>query len=160
MALPKRHQLQFTPSSTFNPNTKYRRDCPPRSYPSVTSTPSEMSTPHEPGMGMWSSPVQHGLKPRPATIHETIFPGYCMPEEYNNGLPAWDSSTMPMQPTHDGLPHQYSIQQDFYGSNLGNSKRARSVTGVYFLADSLQMAGFKSPATMEVTCRTWILRCP
>ncbi|RDW83149.1 hypothetical protein BP5796_04640 [Coleophoma crateriformis] len=94
--------------------------------------------------GMWSSPAAPqpmARRPRPATIHETGF-SYCMPEEYTS-LPAWDSSTMPMQPMHneqhlhDGLPgdhhmHQdnhlhhdglsqtYSVHQDFYSTSVGN----------------------------------------
>lgn len=66
-------------------------------------------------MGMWSAPTPQSVsRPRPATIHETGF-SYCMPEEYPS-LPAWDSSTMPMQPLNDGLPQTYAVQQDFYPS--------------------------------------------
>jgi hypothetical protein len=73
-------------------------------------------------MGMWSAPTPQSVsRPRPATIHETGF-SYCMPEEYSS-LPAWDSSTMPMQPLNDGLPQTYAVQQDFYPSTSnGESK--------------------------------------
>lgn len=110
-----RQQIQ-TPSFTFSPNNKFRRDYPPRSFPAVTMNPSEMSMKTEAvGMGMWSAPTPQSVsRPRPATIHETGF-SYCMPEEYPS-LPAWDSSTMPMQPLSDCLPQTYAVQQDFYPS--------------------------------------------
>ncbi|KAB8296862.1 hypothetical protein EYC80_002273 [Monilinia laxa] len=112
-----RHSFQTQPSFTFNPNNKFRRDCPPRSFPSAsTMNPSEMSMKQEPiGLGMWSTttPPNSITRPRPATIHETGF-SYCMPEQNNYSLPAWDSSTMPMQPVHDGLPQSYAVHQDFY----------------------------------------------
>ncbi len=108
-----RQQIQ-TPSFAFNPNNKFRRDHPPRSFPAVTMNPNELSMKPEPvGLGMWSAtPPQTIQRPRPATIHETGF-SYCMPEEYTS-LPAWDSSTMPMQQLHDGLPQTYTVHQDFY----------------------------------------------
>ncbi|KAG0652022.1 Meiotic expression up-regulated 26 [Hyphodiscus hymeniophilus] len=116
-----RHQIS-TPSFTFNPNNKFRRDYPPRSFaaPPVSMNANEMSMKAEPvGLGMWSSPTPQPIKrPRPATIHETGF-SYCMPEEYTS-LPAWDSSTMPMQPLHhDGLPQTYAVNQDFYPPSVG-----------------------------------------
>lgn len=104
-----------TPSFTFNPNNKFRRDYPPRSFATpITMNPNELSMKTEPvGLGMWSSPAPQNVpRPRPATIHETGF-SYCMPEEYTS-LPAWDSSTMPMQQIHDGLSQTYAVQQDFY----------------------------------------------
>lgn len=120
-----RQQQMQTPSFTFNPNNKFRRDHPPRSFPAVTMNPNEMSMKTEAvGLGMWSSSTtpQNVTRPRPATIHETGF-SYCMPEEYNS-LPAWDSSTMPMQPINDGLPQTYSVQQDFYPpSTSGNESK-------------------------------------
>ncbi|KAA8568744.1 hypothetical protein EYC84_007739 [Monilinia fructicola] len=95
-----RHSFQPQPAFTFNPNNKFRRDCPPRSFPSTsTMNSSEMPMKQEP-IGL-------------ATIHETGF-SYCMPEQNNYSLPAWDSSTMPMQPMHDGLPQSYAVHQDFY----------------------------------------------
>ncbi|CAG8975782.1 hypothetical protein HYALB_00008223 [Hymenoscyphus albidus] len=118
-----RQQIQ-TPSFTFNPNNKFRRDYPPRSFPSVTMNPNELSMKSEPqGMGMWSSPTPPVTRPRPATIHESAFPlNYCMPEEFGQ-LPAWDSSTMPTQPIHDGLPQTYAVQQEFYpNTSNGESK--------------------------------------
>ena len=115
-----RHQIS-TPSFTFNPNNKFRRDYPPRSFapPPVTMNPNEMPMKAEPvGLGMWSSPTpQTVTRPRPATIHESGF-SYCMPEEYT-ALPAWDSSTMPMQQLHDGLPQTYTVNQDFYPPSSG-----------------------------------------
>ncbi|XMA08563.1 hypothetical protein WAI453_001354 [Rhynchosporium graminicola] len=108
-----RQQLQ-TPSFQFNPNNKFRRDDPPRSFPTATMNTNEMAMKSEAvGLGMWSSPTpQHVTRPRPATIHETGF-SYCVPEEYNS-LPAWDSSTMPMQPLNHGLPQTYTVHQEFY----------------------------------------------
>jgi len=116
-----RQQIQ-TPSFTFNPNNKFRRDYPPRSFPAVTMNPNELSMKTEAvGLGMWSGATpQTVTRPRPATIHETGF-SYCMPEEYTS-LPAWDSSTMPMQPMNDGLSQTYTVQQDFYPSTtVGNN---------------------------------------
>ncbi|KAG9233989.1 hypothetical protein BJ875DRAFT_28040 [Amylocarpus encephaloides] len=121
-----RQQIQ-TPSFSFNnPNNKFRRDYPARSFPSTTMNSNEMSMKTEPvGLGMWSSPTAPASRPRPATIHESAFPlNYCMPEEYGQ-LPAWDSSTMPTEPIiHDGLPRTYSVQPDFYPttSTCGESK--------------------------------------
>ncbi|KAM3077307.1 hypothetical protein ACMFMG_006657 [Clarireedia jacksonii] len=120
---PSRHSVPLPPSFTFNPNNKFRRDYPPRSFPSstVTMNPNEMSMKQESvGLGMWSTttPPHPTMRPRPATIHETGF-SYCMPEASNYTLPAWDSSTMPMQPMHDGLSHNYAVQQDFYPPSSG-----------------------------------------
>lgn len=117
-------QQIHTPSFAFNPNNKFRRDHPPRSFPAATMNPNELSMKADSvgvGMGMWSAtPPPTIQRPRPATIHETGF-SYCMPEEYTS-LPAWDSSTMPMQQMGDGLPH-YSVHQDFYpSSSHGDSK--------------------------------------
>ncbi|TVY22827.1 Meiotic expression up-regulated protein [Lachnellula hyalina] len=110
-------QIQ-APSYTFNPNNKFRRDFSPRPFSSVTMNPPELSVKTEPlGLGMWSSPTPPVSRPRPATIHESVFP-YSFSEEFNS-LPAWDSSTMPMQPVNDGLPQTYSVQQDFYPSTSG-----------------------------------------
>ncbi|CCD51107.1 hypothetical protein BofuT4_P023750.1 [Botrytis cinerea T4] len=78
--------------------------------------PNEMSMKQEPiGLGMWSTttPPNPTTRPRPATIHETGF-SYCMPEQGNYSLPAWDSSTMPMQPIHNGLSQDYAVHQDFF----------------------------------------------
>jgi hypothetical protein len=123
--IPSRHQIS-TPSFTFNPNNKFRRDYPPRSFATpVTMNPNELSLKTEPvGLGMWSLTAPQTVKrPRPATIHETGF-SYCMPEEYTS-LPAWDSSTMPMQQFHDGMPQTYAVQQDFYpSSSMGERKSA------------------------------------
>lgn len=125
-----RHQIS-TPSFTFNPNNKFRRDYPPRSFaapPPVTMNPNEMSMKTEAvSLDMWSSTTPQAIRrPRPATIHETGF-SYCMPENYD-GLPAWDSSTMPMQQLTDSIPQTYSVQQDFYPtSSVGERKLASSI---------------------------------
>ena len=113
-----------TPSFQFNPNNKFRRDYPPRSFPSTTMNPNEMSVKVEPvGLGMWSSPTPPVSRPRPATIHESAFPlNYCMPEEYGQ-LPAWDSSTMPAEHLHESIPQPFPVQQDFYPpTTSGESK--------------------------------------
>jgi len=91
--------------------------------------------------GMWSSPAsiptpQTARRPRPATIHESAFPQFCMSEDYNS-LPAWDSSTMPMQPINDGLPQTYSVQQDFYPSTMGERKYIYSMVDEKLGADCL-----------------------
>jgi len=113
LILNSRHQIS-TPF-TFNPNNKFRRDYPPRSFasPPASMNPNEMSMKVESaGLGMWSSPTQTVTRPRPATIHETEF-SYCMPEEYIS-FPAWDSSRMPTPQLHDGLSQTYAVNQDFY----------------------------------------------
>ncbi|CAL3964844.1 unnamed protein product [Diplocarpon coronariae] len=119
---PGHNQAQFcqqmqTPSFQFNPNNTFRRDHPPRSFPTFAVNPHEMSMNTEVvGLGMWPATTpqsaQRTQRPRPATIHETGF-AYCLPEEYSS-LPAWDSSTMPMQPLNDGLAQTYPAPQDFY----------------------------------------------
>jgi hypothetical protein len=45
-----------------------------------------------------------------------------MPDEYTS-LPAWDSSTMPMNGMGDGLNQTYTVQQDFYPSTSGAESR-------------------------------------
>lgn len=69
-------------------------------------------------MDMWSSPLAPPVsRPRPATIHEASF-SYCLPEEFN-GLPAWDSSTLPLQQTQNGYQQQgFNNQHDFYPSSI------------------------------------------
>lgn len=155
--LVSRQQIQ-QPSFTFNPNSKFRRDYPPRSVSAATMNPSESVKSEPVGLGMWSSPSvpQTVTRPRPATIHETGF-SYCMPEEYTS-LPAWDSSTMPMQQLHneqhmhhggmhsdqhlhhehqmhpDGLPQTYSVHQDFYPS-VGNSESPSAIERMYEISD-------------------------
>lgn len=94
---------------------------------------NEMGMKTEPvGLGMWSStpPPQIVQRPRPATIHEATGFQFCMPEEFNS-LPAWDSSTMPMQPFHDGMAQTYSVQPDFYPGPLnGDSESSWSHDGL------------------------------
>ncbi|QSZ30870.1 hypothetical protein DSL72_000428 [Monilinia vaccinii-corymbosi] len=132
----------FQPQSgfTFNPNNKFRRDCPPQSSPSASTMNSNeirMKQEHI-GLGMWSTmtPPNSITRPRPATIHETGF-SYCIPEQSNYSLPAWDSSTMPMQPMHSGLPQNYALHQDFYSPSSAeghelHQNHAISVSGKAF----------------------------
>lgn len=72
----------------------------------------------QPTQGMWTTPTSNGLRPRPATIHEGF--SYCMEESYD-GLPAWDSSTLPMQqqqqqhtPSDTVSSRPISVHQEFY----------------------------------------------
>lgn len=84
--------------------------------------PQEMSLKTETvPMGWPLQTPQTVTRPRPATIHETGF-SYCMPDEYTS-LPAWDSSTMPMNGMSDGLNQTYAVQQDFYPSTSGAESR-------------------------------------
>lgn len=110
------HQIS-TPSFTFNPNKKFRKDYPPRTFASeVTMSSAESS-----GVGAWSSPTPQTVRPsRPATIHEATF-SFCIPETLNS-LPAWDSSNIPLQSMNDGLPQAFTVQQDFYPS--GGERRS------------------------------------
>ncbi|KAJ8065457.1 hypothetical protein OCU04_006142 [Sclerotinia nivalis] len=135
-----RHSFHPQSSFAFNPNDKFRRDCPPRSFPSAsTMNPNEISMKREPiGLGMWSTttPPNPTTRPRPATIHETGF-SYCMSGQDNYSLPAWDSSTMPMQLMHDGLSQNYAIQHDYYSPSSGGERgshqnHAISVSGKAF----------------------------
>lgn len=68
--------------------------------------------------GMWTTPTSSGMRPRPATIHEGF--SYCMDEGYD-GLPSWDSSTLPMQqqqqqqtPSDTVSSRPISVHQEFY----------------------------------------------
>jgi len=62
--------------------------------------------------GVWTTPTSQGMRPRPATIHEGF--SYSMVEGYE-GLPSWDSSTLPMQHTpSDTMSRPISVHQDFY----------------------------------------------
>lgn len=71
----------------------------------------------QPPQGMWTTPTSNGLRPRPATIHEGF--SYCMEDSYDN-LPAWDSSTLPMQQHQQHTPSDtvssrpISVHQEFY----------------------------------------------
>lgn len=71
-----------------------------------------------PAQAMWTTPIAAGMRPRPATIHEGF--SYCMGEGYV-GLPAWDSSSLPLQqqqqqPTpSDTVPSRpISVHQEYY----------------------------------------------
>lgn len=114
-----RHLIQ-TPAF----NHKFRRDQPtPRSYPATMNSNEMSSTVKQEesmGLGMWpSTQTPQNRRPRPATIHETGF-SYCMPQEYSS-LPAWDSSTMPMQQSHEVHQQTYSVQPNYYQSSSENS---------------------------------------
>jgi hypothetical protein len=49
-----------------------------------------------------------------------------MPEEYTS-LPAWDSSTMPMQLLSEGFPQMYEVQQDLYSSSSIGERKPMSI---------------------------------
>lgn len=80
--------------------------------------------------GVWTTPTSQGMRPRPATIHEGF--SYCMGEGYE-GLPSWDSSTMPMQQTpSDTVSRPISVHQEFYPPTTmdnGRSPPARPSAG-------------------------------
>jgi hypothetical protein len=116
----RRRYVQI-PSFSFNLTNKFRRNQTSRSYPATPMEHPEISEPIETVVSnLWPTlPQQNSLRPRPATIHETGF-SCCLSGKYSS-LPAWDSSTMPMQSAH-GLPQMYSVQQDFYPtSGVSNS---------------------------------------
>ncbi|KLU83977.1 hypothetical protein MAPG_03026 [Magnaporthiopsis poae ATCC 64411] len=112
------HQIptqSFFPPSAGSADNKLRGDSStPR--PSTTASMSGSEMPKTEGMaqpqGVWSTPVSQGMRPRPATIHEGF--SYCMGEGYD-GLPAWDSSTLPLQQTPSDISSRpISVHQDFY----------------------------------------------
>ncbi|KAG7121792.1 hypothetical protein HYQ46_010786 [Verticillium longisporum] len=79
-------QQIHTPSFALQPNTTRftTRDHPPRSTPIVTMNGSELPVTSEAmsqpqSNGMWTTPVTHGMRPRPATIHE----GFSFPSTSN-----------------------------------------------------------------------------
>ncbi len=87
---------------------------PPRPPPIVTmnGTEAQIKTEGMPPQGVWTTPTTQGMRPRPATIHEGF--SYCMGEGYE-GLPSWDSSTLPMQQTpSDTVSRPISVHQEFY----------------------------------------------
>lgn len=71
-------------------------------------------------MGMWNTPSSHGLKPRPATIHE----GFTFPigEDYG-ALAQWDSSALPLQQLNSdamsrpGSVHSFHQPHGPYGNH-------------------------------------------
>ncbi|KAF4821401.1 Meiotic expression up-regulated protein 26 [Colletotrichum siamense] len=109
-------QQIHTPSFTFNPNNKFRRDVPPRTTPIINMNGNDMPVKQE-GVGapagVWTTPTSQGMRPRPATIHEGF--SYSMSDDYGT-LPSWDSSPLPMQQTpSDAMSRPVSVhQQDFY----------------------------------------------
>jgi hypothetical protein len=128
----RRHQIS-TPSFTFNPNNKFRKDYPPRSFASaVPMNSTELPLQSESPVGVWSSPTPHTGRPsRPATIHEATF-SFCVAEPFTS-LPAWDSSAMPMQQLGDGVSQTFTVQQEFFPSSVGERKSFPSMlfNGVY-----------------------------
>ncbi|WYZ40446.1 hypothetical protein EsH8_IV_000787 [Colletotrichum jinshuiense] len=110
-----RQQIQ-TPSFTFNPNNKFRRDVLPRTTPIINMNGNDMPIKQE-GVGapagVWTTPTTQGMRPRPATIHEGF--SYSMGDDFGT-LPSWDSSPLPMQQTpSDAMSRPVSVhQQDFY----------------------------------------------
>ncbi|KAK2064468.1 hypothetical protein LY76DRAFT_58968 [Colletotrichum caudatum] len=118
-----RHQIQ-TPSFTFNPNNKFRRDVPPRTTPMINMNGNDMPVKQE-GVGaptgVWTTPTSQGMRPRPATIHEGF--SYSLGDDYG-ALTSWDSSPLPMQQTpSDVMSRPVSVhQQDFYPvTNMENN---------------------------------------
>ncbi|KAF4783311.1 hypothetical protein HER10_EVM0008590 [Colletotrichum scovillei] len=109
-------QQIHTPSFTFNPNNKFRRDLPPRTTTIINMNGNDMPIKQE-GVGapagVWTTPTSQGMRPRPATIHEGF--SYSMGDDYGT-LPSWDSSPLPMQQTpSDAMSRPVSVhQQDFY----------------------------------------------
>ncbi|EXF75289.1 hypothetical protein CFIO01_12381 [Colletotrichum fioriniae PJ7] len=109
-------QQIHTPSFTFNPNNKFRRDVPPRTTTIINMNGNDMPIKQE-GVGapagVWTTPTSQGMRPRPATIHEGF--SYSMGDDYGT-LPSWDSSPLPMQQTpSDAMSRPVSVhQQDFY----------------------------------------------
>ncbi|UQC78216.1 uncharacterized protein CLUP02_03692 [Colletotrichum lupini] len=109
-------QQIHTPSFTFNPNNKFRRDVPHRTSTIINMNGNDMPIKQE-GVGapagVWTTPTSQGVRPRPATIHEGF--SYSMGDDYG-ALPSWDSSPLPMQQTpSDAMSRPVSVhQQDFY----------------------------------------------
>lgn len=128
----RRHQIP-SPSFAFHlHNNNYRRDIPSsRSSHMMNMTGSEMPVKTEAmattPQGVWTTPSTGGMRPRPATIHEGF--SYCVDESYQ-GLPAWDSSTLPMHqqqqqhtPSDTVSSRPISVHQEFYPpTTLDNGK--------------------------------------
>ncbi|KAJ9137250.1 Meiotic expression up-regulated protein 26 [Pleurostoma richardsiae] len=139
-----RQQIQ-THSFIFNPNTnKFRRDVPPaaRPAPIVTMSGSEMPAKTEAmaaPQGVWTTPTSQGMRQRPATIHEGF--SYCIGEAYD-GLPSWDSSTLPMQqtPSDTMSSRPISVHQEFYPTTTMESNTWIQKPG----EDNLEMHGIDS----------------
>lgn len=80
-----------------------------------------------PASSMWTTPVAHGLKPRPATIHEGF--AYPIGEDYG-ALTPWDSSNLPFQQMHGdvlsrpGSVHSFHQPQQPYHNALDNCEFA------------------------------------
>lgn len=119
-----------TPTFTFNPNNKFRRDHTPRSYPTTNNCSSDAVKKAESGAAaMWSTrQVPNMLHPRPAQMQDTNLNGfsYCIPEQ-STTLPAWDSSTMTLSSTHEVMPQTYAIVQDFYQTSEAANSRPSSI---------------------------------
>lgn len=98
----------------------------------LTMNGNELAAKTEP-MGtpqsVWTTPTSQGMRPRPATIHESL--SYCMGEAYE-GLPAWDSSHLQHTPS-DTIPSRpISVHQDFYPTNTGLESRASCLSRTAF----------------------------
>lgn len=101
--------------------------------------------------GVWTTPSSGGMRPRPATIHEGF--SYCVDESYQ-GLPAWDSSTLPMHqqqqqhtPSDTVSSRPISVHQEFYPpTTLDNGKSGIVTVQPGAEADrGCQVTGCKSP---------------
>ncbi len=72
--------------------------------------------------GAWTTPTSHGMRPRPATIHEGF--SFCVGEGFE-GVPAWDGSQLQMHQTpSDAMSSRpISVHQDFYpATTMENSE--------------------------------------
>lgn len=119
-------QSFFQPSASSEDNRLRGDSSTPR--PPTTASMSGSEIPKTEGMGqpqgVWSTPVSQGMRPRPATIHEGF--SYCMGEGYD-GLPAWDSSTLPLQQTPSDISSRpISVHQDFYPPTSMESSKPSS----------------------------------
>ncbi|RYO99930.1 hypothetical protein DL764_006671 [Monosporascus ibericus] len=108
-------QMQHSHGFVFDMNKAARRDAPLIGTPFATMNGNEMSdgmeTMEAPGGG-WTAPASHGLRPRPATIHEGF--SYCAGEEYGT-VPSWDvCSNFSIQTPSDSMSRPVSMHQDFY----------------------------------------------
>ena len=87
---------------------------PPRTTPIVTMSGPETPVKAEvmAPQGAWMTPSTHGMRPRPATIHEGF--SYCMPEEHG-GIQSWDAQSLQTQLTpSETMSRPISVHQDFY----------------------------------------------
>lgn len=101
--------------NSLNSSNRYRRDSANRPTPIVTMNDSDMPAKSEAiaSAGLWTTPISHTMRPRPATIHEGF--SYCTGEEYGS-LSSWDPATLPLQdtPSDHMSSRPISVHQDFY----------------------------------------------